>query len=63
VAVGLGLACIAGTLVEPVTYRGRAWTPAIRRAIAVNLVSSAVLAAAGLRHVASSHVPVKHRVT
>ncbi len=54
VTAGLGFGCIAGTLIEPVTYRRRAWTPAIRTAIAVNLAASAVLVAAGLRYVALS---------
>ncbi len=52
-AVGLGLGCIAGTLIEPVTYHRRGWTPAIRTAVGVNVVASAALAAAGLRHVRS----------
>ncbi len=49
---GLGIGCIAGTLIEPVTYRRRLWTPEIRRAIAVNVVASVALAAAGVRHAA-----------
>lgn len=51
VCVGLGIGCIAGTFVEPVTYHRRPWTPAIRAAIALNLLASAGLAAAGLRYV------------
>jgi len=47
---GLGLACIAGTLIEPVTYHRRPWTPAIPLAIAVNLIASVALAAIGGRH-------------
>jgi len=50
VSAGLGIACVAGTFIEPVTYRRRSWTPAIRAAIAVNLAASAALAAAGWRH-------------
>lgn len=50
---GLGIGCIAGTLIEPVTYHRRAWTPSIRTAIGLNLVSSAALVAAGLRHAAA----------
>jgi hypothetical protein len=46
---GLGLACIAGTLVEPVTWRRRSRPPTARAAIAGNVVSSAVLAVAGWR--------------
>ncbi|MDQ3716469.1 MAG: hypothetical protein M3381_10730 [Actinomycetota bacterium] len=45
----LGLACIAGTLIEPVTYRPRSWTPAVRAAIAGNLLASVLLVAAGRR--------------
>lgn len=52
VCAGLGIGCIAGTLVEPVTYHRRSWTPTVCTAIAVNLVASAALVAAGLRHVA-----------
>ena len=51
VCVGLGLLCIAGTFMEPLAYRPRSWTPPIRRAIAANLLTSAALVAAGLRHV------------
>lgn len=49
VCVGLGIACIFGTLVEPVTYRAQSSPHAIRTAIALNLVSSAALIVAGLR--------------
>lgn len=52
-AAGLGFGCIAGTLIEPVTYHRRTWTPAIRTAITLNVVSSAALAAAGMRHAAA----------
>jgi hypothetical protein len=47
--MGLGLACIAGTLVEPVTHRRRPWARGVAAAIAVNLVTSAAPAAAGRR--------------
>ena len=50
VCMGLGLGCIAGTLIEPVTYRPRACPPAVRAAIALNLGASVVLAATGRRH-------------
>lgn len=53
VAAGIGLGCIAGTLVEPVTYHRRAWTPAIRRAIGINLVTAMALVATGLRSAAA----------
>jgi len=45
----LGLGCIAGTLIEPVTYRPRSWTPAVAGAIAGNLMASVILVAAGRR--------------
>jgi hypothetical protein len=54
VAAGVGIGCIAGTLVEPATYRRRAWKPVVRTAIAVNVVTSAALVAAGLRHAATA---------
>ena len=50
VCAGLGIGCIVGTLIEPVTYRPQSWAPAIRMAIVSNLAASAALAAAGLRH-------------
>ena len=50
ICAGLGLGCIAGTLIEPVTYRRRSWGPATRMAIVINVVASAVLTAAGLRY-------------
>ena len=51
---GIGLGCIAGTLVEPVTRRPRAWSPLTRLAITVNLAASAALVAAGWRHFATA---------
>jgi hypothetical protein len=54
VCAGLGVACIVGTLVEPVTHHRRPWTPAIRAAILVNLGASLLLTAAGLRYFAST---------
>jgi hypothetical protein len=53
VCVAIGLGCIAGTLVEPVTRRPRSWSPATRLAITVNLVASVVLAGAGAWHAAA----------
>ena len=47
---GIGLGCIAGTLVEPVTRRPGAWSPGTRLAITANLASSAALVVAGWRH-------------
>jgi hypothetical protein len=54
VCAGLGIGCIAGTLMEPVTFRPRSWSPLTRLAITVNLASSAALAAAGWRHSAAA---------
>ena len=51
---GIGLGCIAGTLVEPVTRRPGAWSPGTRLAIAANLASSAALVVAGWRHFAAA---------
>lgn len=45
----LGIACIAGTLVEPATRRPGSWTPGVGAAIASNLLTAAALAAAGVR--------------
>jgi hypothetical protein len=57
VCAGLGLACIAGTLVEPVTWRRRCWLPGVRPAIAGNIVTSAALAVAGWR--SAHHRPAR----
>jgi drug/metabolite transporter (DMT)-like permease len=46
----IGLGCIIGTLIEPVTHRPRSWTPATRLAIGVNLTASAALLGAGAWH-------------
>jgi hypothetical protein len=53
VCIVLGVGCIVGTLVEPVTYRRRPSSPAIRAAIVCNLASSLVLTAAAIRYVAA----------
>ena len=50
VCAGLGIAGIAGFLIEPNTYDPTAWTPANRNAIAAGLLASAALAVTGLRH-------------
>jgi hypothetical protein len=47
---GIGLACIAGTLVEPVTRRPRTWSPLTRLAITANIAASAALVMTGWRH-------------
>lgn len=49
VCAAIGLGCIIGTLIEPVTRRPRSWTPATRLAIGANLAASAG------RHTRQSH--------
>ena len=50
ICTGIGVGCIVGTAIEPVSWQPRSWTPRTRLAIACNLVVSAALAAAGWRH-------------
>jgi drug/metabolite transporter (DMT)-like permease len=50
----IGLGCIIGTLIEPVTRRPRSWSAAAGLAIGVNLAASAALIGAGLRHSATA---------
>lgn len=47
VCAALGIGCLVGTLVEPVTYRSRTWSRTTRAALIANVVSSGALAAAG----------------
>ena len=54
VCAGLGIGCIIGTAVEPVTRRPRTWSPATRCAIALNVAASAALIIAGGRHLAAA---------
>jgi hypothetical protein len=54
VCVGIGLGCVAGTLVEPVTRRPRTWSLGTRLAITANLAASAALLVAGWRHFAAA---------
>jgi hypothetical protein len=54
VCAAIGLGCIVGTLIEPVTRRPRSWTPAARLAISLNLAASAALVGAGIWHAASA---------
>ena len=44
----IGAACIAGTLVEPVTRRPQTWTPGMRSAILANMATSAAMIAVSL---------------
>ena len=54
VCAGIGMGCVLGTAVEPVTRRPRTWSPATRLAIACNLAASAALIVAGCRHLAAA---------
>jgi len=50
VCAGLGVACIVGTLIEPVTRRPPSWRRGVGAAITINLATAAALAAAGLHY-------------
>jgi hypothetical protein len=54
VCAGIGMGCIIGTLIEPVTRQPRTWSRATGFAISFNLAASAALTAAGLRHFATA---------
>ena len=56
----IGLGCIFGTLIEPVTRRPRSWSPAAGLAIGLNVAASAALIAAGLYHRATARAPRRH---
>jgi len=56
VCVGVGLGCIIGTLIEPVSRQPRSWSPATRIAIGVNVAASIALIGTGLRHSAAARV-------
>ena len=56
----IGLGCIFGTLIEPVTRRPRSWSPAACLAIGLNVAASAALIAAGLHHRATARAPWRH---
>ena len=60
ICAGIGLGCIVGTLIEPVTRRPRSWSPAAGIAIASNLAASAALIGAGLRHSAAARGWARH---
>ena len=49
VCAGIGMGCIVGTLIEPVSWRPRSWTRWTRLAIACNVAASATLIATGWR--------------
>lgn len=50
VCAGIGLGCIVGTAIEPVSWRPRSWTPWTRWAIIGNVAASAALTVAGWSH-------------
>jgi hypothetical protein len=54
VCVGMGMGCVLGTAVEPVTRRPRTWSPATGLAIVFNLAASTALIVAGWRHLAAA---------
>jgi hypothetical protein len=54
VCAGIGIGCVLGTAIEPVTRRPRSWSAATRLAIAVNIAASAALTVTGLRHRAAA---------
>jgi hypothetical protein len=54
VCAAIGLGCIVGTVIEPVTCWPRLWSPATRLAIGVNLATSAALIGAGVWHAAAA---------
>jgi len=54
VCAAIGLGCIVGTLIEPVTRRPRSWSPATRLAVGVNLAASAALIGARAWHRATA---------
>ena len=50
VCAGIGVGCIVGTAIEPVSWQPRSWTPWTRLAIICNVAASAALTVAGWRH-------------
>ena len=54
VCAGIGIGCVLGTAIEPVTRRPRSWSAATRLAIAFNIAASAALTMTGLRHRAAA---------
>ncbi len=54
VCAGIGIGCVLGTAIEPVTRRPRSWSPATRLGIAVNIAMSAALTVIGSRHRAAA---------
>jgi hypothetical protein len=54
VCAGIGMGCVLGTAIEPVTCRPRSWSPATRLAIVFNMAASAALIVAGWRHLTAA---------
>jgi hypothetical protein len=54
VCAGIGIGCVLGTAIEPVTRRPRSSSPATRLAIASNIAASVALTVTGLRHRAAA---------
>lgn len=54
ICAGIGVGCIAGTVIEPVFWQTRSWTAWTRVAIAGNLAASAALTVAGWRHITAA---------
>jgi hypothetical protein len=50
VCAGIGIGCIVGTMVEPVSWHPRSWTRWTRLAIIGNVAASTALTWAGWRH-------------
>ena len=50
VCAGIGMGCIVGTVIEPVSWQPQSWTPWTRLAITCNVAASAALTWAGWRH-------------
>jgi hypothetical protein len=50
VCAGIGMGCIVGTFIEPISWQPRSWTPWTRLAIVCNMAGSTALTIAGWRH-------------
>ena len=54
VCAGIGVGCLVGTVIEPVSWRPRSWTRWTRWAIVCNVAASAALTVAGWSHVTAA---------
>lgn len=50
ICAGIGMGCIVGTAIEPVSWQPRSWTRWTKVAIVCNVTASAALTVAGWRH-------------